>query len=155
MGLKRIASLLLCLAAPLVAQTINYTYDPAGRLIAVSYSNGKVLSYTYDSAGNLLRRLVIVPVSGPAPVASAAGVVNAASFLGGPVAPGELVTIFGSGIGPAVLASAGVSSLGSLTTTCPKPPCCSMESQRRSSTPVLDRPRPSFPIPSLAKPAHR
>jgi len=38
------------------------------------------------------------------PVSSAAGVANAASFLGGPVAPGEIITIFGTGIGPAALA---------------------------------------------------
>jgi endo-1,4-beta-xylanase len=34
------------------------------------------------------------------------GVVNAASFRGGAIAPGEIVTIFGSGIGPATLAAA-------------------------------------------------
>ena len=34
------------------------------------------------------------------------GVVNAASFQGGALAPGEIVTIFGSGFGPATLAAA-------------------------------------------------
>jgi len=34
------------------------------------------------------------------------GVVNAATFRGGPVAPGEIVTVFGAGLGPAALASA-------------------------------------------------
>jgi uncharacterized protein (TIGR03437 family) len=34
------------------------------------------------------------------------GVVNAASFRGGALAPGEMVTIFGSGFGPATLAAA-------------------------------------------------
>lgn len=38
-----------------------------------------------------------------APLFSAAGVVNAASFLPGPVAPGETVTIFGVRIGPDAL----------------------------------------------------
>jgi uncharacterized protein (TIGR03437 family) len=37
----------------------------------------------------------------PAPVFSQAGVVNAASFLGGGVAPGEIISIFGTDIGPA------------------------------------------------------
>ncbi len=32
---------------------------------------------------------------------TAEGVVNAASFLGGPVAPGEIVTLYGTGFGPA------------------------------------------------------
>jgi uncharacterized protein (TIGR03437 family) len=93
------------LPAYLAAQTLTFTYDPAGRVASVTYPNGKVLSYTYDANGNLLRRLVSTPVAGAAPVASAAGVVNAASFLGGAVAPGELVTIFGTGIGPATLAN--------------------------------------------------
>ena len=44
------------------------------------------------------------PKLGPAPAISAAGIVNAASFVGGPVAPGEMVTIFGTGLGPAELA---------------------------------------------------
>ena len=37
---------------------------------------------------------------------AAGGVVNAASFRGGAVSPGEIVTIFGSGFGPATLAAA-------------------------------------------------
>src|SRR5258708_25693550 len=83
------------------AQTLNYSYDADGRLASVPYPNGKVLSYTYDANGNLLRRLVSTPVAGAAPVATAAGVVNAASFQGGAVAPGEIWTIFGNGIRPA------------------------------------------------------
>ena len=46
-----------------------------------------------------------VTVLTPGPHIVAASVVNAASFGGGPVAPGEMVTIFGSGIGPASLVS--------------------------------------------------
>ena len=37
--------------------------------------------------------------TGSAPAITAAGVLNGASFLGGPVAPGEIVTIFGTFIG--------------------------------------------------------
>jgi uncharacterized protein (TIGR03437 family) len=40
------------------------------------------------------------------------GIVNAASFQGNAVAPGELVTIFGSGLGPATLAYSQLSSPG-------------------------------------------
>jgi len=86
------------------ADTVNYTYDDAGRLTRVQYSSGKTIAYTYDKAGNLLRRLVTVPSQpGPTPAATAAGVVNAASFVGGAVAAGEIVTVFGTGIGPASL----------------------------------------------------
>ncbi len=40
----------------------------------------------------------------PEPRITAGGVVNAASFAGGSVSPGEIVTLFGSQIGPAALA---------------------------------------------------
>ncbi len=47
--------------------------------------------------------LFIDAADGPGPRATYAGVVNAASFVSGPVAPGELITIFGRGLGPAEL----------------------------------------------------
>jgi len=95
------------------SDTVNYTYDDAGRLTQVRYSSGKTMSYTYDRAGNLLRRLVTAAAQpGPTPTATAAGVVNAASFLGGAVAPGEIVTIFGTGIGPPTLTGLILSRAG-------------------------------------------
>jgi uncharacterized protein (TIGR03437 family) len=45
------------------------------------------------------------------------GVVSAATFQGGAVAPGLLVTVFGTGLGPAQLTTAQVSSAGVLTST--------------------------------------
>lgn len=46
-----------------------------------------------------------------------AGVLNAASLLGGPVAPGEVVTLIGAGIGPASALQPGSSSSGILGET--------------------------------------
>ena len=94
---------LLGSARPATSDTVNYTYDEAGRLVRVTYGSGKTIFYTYDKAGSLLRSLVTTVQAGPAPAVPAAGVVNAASFLGGPVAPGELVTLFGTGLGPSTL----------------------------------------------------
>jgi RHS repeat-associated protein len=37
-----------------VSQTINYTYDPLGRLTAADYLNGDYYHYTYDAVGNRL-----------------------------------------------------------------------------------------------------
>ena len=103
---------LLGSARPATSDTINYTYDEAGRLVRVTYGSGKTIFYTYDKAGSLLRRLVTTVQAGPAPAVPAAGVVNAASFLGGPVAPGELVTLFGTGIGPSTLVGLSLTRSG-------------------------------------------
>jgi uncharacterized protein (TIGR03437 family) len=45
------------------------------------------------------------------------GIVNSASYLGGGVSPGEVVTIFGAGLGPNTLATMQVGLSGSVTTT--------------------------------------
>lgn len=51
-----------------------------------------------------------------APRLASNSVVNGASFAGGPVAPGEIVTIFGSGVGPLQLAVATPGSNGRFAT---------------------------------------
>ena len=53
----------------------------------------------------------VAPVNTPISV-SAAGVVNAASYRSGPVAPGEIVTIFGSGFGPSTLIGSSLDQAG-------------------------------------------
>ncbi len=56
-------------------------------------------------------------VAGVVPTATAAGVVSAASFLGGSVAAGQIVTIFGTTIGPAALAGLRLNAQGLVDTT--------------------------------------
>lgn len=34
------------------AGSANYSYDNLGRVIKVTYSNGKTISYSYDAVGN-------------------------------------------------------------------------------------------------------
>jgi uncharacterized protein (TIGR03437 family) len=55
--------------------------------------------YVTDSGNNAIRLLAPLPAS-----LSIAAVTNSASNLPGPVAPGEIVTIYGAGLGPATLA---------------------------------------------------
>ncbi len=100
-------SLLSSLAAFAFADRVTYIYDAAHRLAKVDYGD-KSITYAYDGSGNLLSRTVGAP--GVAPSITAAGVVNAASLRGGAVAPGEMVTVFGSGIGPAARTGLGVSN---------------------------------------------
>ncbi|HWP83841.1 MAG TPA: PQQ-dependent sugar dehydrogenase, partial [Terriglobia bacterium] len=62
----------------------SFGEDDAGELYLVDY-------------GGTVRRITS---DGQEPAVNAAGLVNAASFLSGPVAPGQLVSIFGTGLGP-------------------------------------------------------
>jgi trimeric autotransporter adhesin len=65
-----------------------------------------------------LTETVGITAGGPAPpVISAAGVANAASFAAGAVAPGEIVTIYGSGFGPASISTLQLDSTGKVVGT--------------------------------------
>jgi uncharacterized protein (TIGR03437 family) len=72
--------------------------------------------YFADSGNNRVRRLVVQqtvappPVTAPPPIAAA----NAASLREGAVAPGEILTIFGQGIGPESAATGSLDSAGLL-----------------------------------------
>jgi uncharacterized protein (TIGR03437 family) len=66
-----------------------------------------------DSAGNVYiadsyndRIRLLTPAAGTSQAPTIMSVVNAASYLGGPISPGEVVTIFGTGIGPGTAAYA-------------------------------------------------
>jgi uncharacterized protein (TIGR03437 family) len=77
----------------------------ASMALAVFPNNsGAPLSATIMVAG--VSVTVAQPAATAAPLAPIKAVVNAASYIGGPVSPGELVTIFGTGIGPATPAYA-------------------------------------------------
>ena len=100
LAVLRLFSALLFITAAGMAGNVNYTYDTTGRLVQVDFGNGKAIVYSYDPAGNILNRTVLATAAGAAPAISTAGVVNAASFVSGAVAPGEMVTIFGATVGP-------------------------------------------------------
>ena len=60
--------------------------------------------YIADSYNNRIR--LLTPAAGTGQAPTIMSVVNAASYIGGPISPGEVVTIFGTGIGPATAAYA-------------------------------------------------
>jgi uncharacterized protein (TIGR03437 family) len=73
-------------------------------LVVFPNNSGAALSATISIAG--VPVTVTQPTAATAPLAPIAAVTNAASYATGPVSPGELITIFGSGIGPATAAYA-------------------------------------------------
>ncbi len=82
--------------------TFGYTGDGGPATLAeISYPLGMVMDssgniFFSDSQNGVIRKLTLLKPSGE-PTA----VVNAASYKGNTVAPGELVTLFGAGLGPA------------------------------------------------------
>jgi len=85
--------------------------DPTG--VAVD-SAGNV--YAADRDNNRIR--ILTPAAVTAPTPTIMSMVNAASYIGGPISPGELVTIFGTNIGPATAAYATTDpATGKLATT--------------------------------------
>ena len=77
-----------------IDQSGSLAFSPAGDL--------------YFTDGNRIRRLTGIGNATPAPSITAGGVVNSASYAGGSLSPGELVSIFGSNFGAAALETAGI-----------------------------------------------
>jgi len=70
-----------------------------------------------DTANNRVRKLSVGGITGEVgPQTTPPAVVNAASMLAGPVAPGEIVAIFGLGIGPVKPATGSLDDSGVLPT---------------------------------------
>jgi uncharacterized protein (TIGR03437 family) len=95
---------------PAVSAWLN---APAGLVL-----DGSGDLYLADSGNNRVRRLVPDGAIAPAVTTqpAAATVVNAASMAAGPVAPGEIVSVFGTGLGPAVGVSGAYGANGLLST---------------------------------------
>jgi uncharacterized protein (TIGR03437 family) len=68
-----------------------------------------------DAAGNTATQPFTVTIASGSPAISATGVVNGASFAGGAVAPGEILAIFGSAIGPGTAAGLQLDRAGYVT----------------------------------------
>lgn len=68
------------------------------RLDKTSLSQQVTLSFVVVNPESAPSNAVSLTIGTPAPSFTAAGVVNASSFAGGPVAPGEIISIFGSNL---------------------------------------------------------
>ncbi|HEY1342852.1 MAG TPA: hypothetical protein VGF59_35360 [Bryobacteraceae bacterium] len=85
---------------------------PVAKFANPTVVNGKVFVATF---GNAVVVYGLLPAEGDSPPDIVA-VLNAASFSHGPISPGELVSIFGSNLGPSVPAGAKLDDDGSVTT---------------------------------------
>ncbi len=92
------------LSANLMTAVVPATLLAAAATLAIRVSNG--------AAGD--STAINVPVLPPGPRIYSTGIVSAASLQGGSVAPGQIMTIFGAGIGPSSLT---VTASGNLATT--------------------------------------
>jgi uncharacterized protein (TIGR03437 family) len=87
--------------------TLTLTANPAGLAVGTYNTNLSITgSWPYNQSTMLIPVTLTVTPNPNAPTATVTGVVDGASYLGGTVAPGEVVVLFGSGIGPAKLTQA-------------------------------------------------
>lgn len=87
-------------SGPALSEALN---GPAGIVV-----DGAGAVYFTDSGNNRIRKLtpVIDATENPPPASTSTSVLSAASLLPGAVAPGQLLSLFGEGIGPAAGSSA-------------------------------------------------
>ncbi len=107
-------------AAPIniaAGATTNVTLRFAAGANAGDQAGQLTIASNDPSAAQAVVAVAATVVAGAVPVSSAAGVVSAASFLGGPVAAGEIVTIFGTTIGPPSIAGLALNAQGLVATT--------------------------------------
>ncbi len=87
--------------------TVAVSVDPTG--LAPGNYTGTV-SIAAQGASNSPQTVSVALAVAAVPAPSLMAVTNAASFASGPVAPGEIVTLFGTNFGPATLTTAHVTS---------------------------------------------
>jgi uncharacterized protein (TIGR03437 family) len=97
--------------------TLKLTADPTGMAPGTYKTNLSIRGSYPDTAAYSSIPVTLTVLPDPnAPKATVARVADAASYLGGAVAPGEAMVLFGSGLGPAALAQAQPGAGGFPTT---------------------------------------
>jgi uncharacterized protein (TIGR03437 family) len=101
-------------------QAWDLALDPAGDVYVGGFSTSNDFPTTGGAAqpghGGAFDAFLVKFSAAGTPVVTAAGIVSGASFLGGGVAPGMIVSIFGSRIGPTQLASLDLDGNGYVKT---------------------------------------
>jgi uncharacterized protein (TIGR03437 family) len=94
--------------------TLTVTVTPTG-LVSGTYS-GIVTVTPTDGTSPAQSLAVTLTVNGSTTIMFVRSILSGASFLPGPVSPGELISVFGSGLGPSTGVSATPLSSGSIDT---------------------------------------
>lgn len=99
--------------------TIAGSVSPAGLYTAPAVASSQPVTVTASSlADPTVAGSATLSLGPPSAISvTATGVLNAATFRGGAVSPGEIVTIFGSGFGPAKLTGLSLTSAGKVSST--------------------------------------
>ena len=99
--------------------TVNVSVNPNG--LAAGTCNGTVTISGTGGATGSTTVTVSLTVSAPLPTITQVG--SAASYLGTAVSPGEIITIFGTGLGPTPFVTLALDATGKVATTlCPPLP---------------------------------
>jgi len=93
---------------------LSISVNPIG-LAGGTYNGTVTINRTDFTAAPIVVNVSLTVPGVPAPTLAA--ITNAASFARGPVAPGEIVTVFGTNFGPAALAGLSLNSAGLVDTT--------------------------------------
>lgn len=103
------------------------SFAPWLRITAVAQAGGAgTVSYAFDANPSAEPRTGLLRIgpenfpitqAGAGPTFTAAGVAHGATALAGPVSPGEIIVIYGSGLGPEILANLELTPDGAAVTT--------------------------------------
>jgi endo-1,4-beta-xylanase len=78
---------------------------------------GAALPFDFNYAPTPAVSAMLTAMATPVPALTATGIVNSASYQGGSVAPGEIVAIFGTGVGPDKAVGPALTSSNLISTT--------------------------------------
>jgi uncharacterized protein (TIGR03437 family) len=99
-------------AAP---STVQATVNPSG-LNPGTYNGTVTVAGTNGATGSTTIN-VSLAITAPLPTITSGGVTNAGSYVAGSISPGEIITIFGTALGPTTAAGLTLDSSGKVATT--------------------------------------
>jgi uncharacterized protein (TIGR03437 family) len=95
--------------------TVNVSVNPSGLAASTTPYAGTI---TVSGSGNATGSTTVsVSLTVTAPLPTVTGLTNAGSFVSGSISPGEIITLFGTNIGPSTAAGLALDTTGKVSTT--------------------------------------